>query len=125
MYRSREPKESPIYSCEEALHQSIVVQDARGDYYYYGLDPWAGADVVAKFRSTRGTMPEDFVRNHFKGAIMGVDMDQIHLSLAHNSTSLMKDQAELVNRRKEAESQSGCMCAKLMATEPYKSKFSK
>ena len=125
MYRLREPNEFHDYPGED-LHQSIVVQDARGDYYYYYEDAVAGDINVARFRSTRGTMPEDFVKNHFRGAVMGVDMDRVCRPLkAYNAAYLMKEQADLVELRKDAESQFGCACAKLKAIEPYKSKFRK
>ena len=122
MYRPREPKKSGYY-CEAPLHQSIVVEDVCGDYYDYHQDPWAGDVFVARFRSPRGTMPEDFVKNHFRGAVMGVDMDQIHPYEAYGTSYLAKEQAELVKQREEVESQSGCACSNLLRATAYKSKF--
>lgn len=69
-------------------------------------------------------MLKDFVKNHFRGAVIGVDMDKFDPYDGYNSTVLVKAQVELAKQRKEVESQSGCACAKLMVTGPYKSKFS-
>jgi len=106
MYRPREPKESPVYHSEGDHHQSIVVQDARGDYYYYGEEMCAGDHVVGRFRSPRGTMPEDFVKNYFRGAVLGVDMDPVDHHEAYNYAYLSKQQEKLVKQREEVESQS-------------------
>ena len=59
-------------------HESFVFQDALGEYYFYydfchgGLD-----EYLAKFRAPRGTTVGDFVKNHFRGGVKGVDMDLV------------------------------------------------
>ena len=80
---------------------------------------------MAKFHSTWETIPEDFVKNHFKGAIMDIDMDEVYPYLAYNTLSLGESQGDLAQERKEIEDQSDCMCTKLLVTEPYKFKFNK
>ena len=80
---------------------------------------------MAKFCSTRGTIPEDFVKNHFKGAVMGIDMNEVYPYLAYGILSLEESQGDLVQECKEVKDQSGCICTKLLVTELYKSKFNK
>ena len=69
-------------------------------------------------------MPEDVLKNHFRDAVLGVDMDPIYPYEAYSAAYLKEQQAELVKRRKIAESQSGCVCAELEVIVPYESKFS-
>jgi hypothetical protein len=53
-------------------HERVVLQDVLGDHYEFVQ---GGDEFVGKFRAPRGTQPEDFVNNYFKGGVKGVDMD--------------------------------------------------
>jgi hypothetical protein len=110
MYCIKEP------GSEEELHNMIVLQDALGDYYmsYQGGCHADDISFVGKFRAPGGTTPEEFVKHHFKGAVEGVDMDEVrplHCEYA-DSQRLRDGQTVLVWLRMEAQSQSACACDK-------------
>ena len=53
---------------------------------------------MAKFRAPRGTRPVDFVKNHFKGAVTGADMDQVLEKLGRRIQILCAKQTQLSRR---------------------------
>ena len=59
------------------VNECIVFRDAVGDYYLYFELAQGHGEYLAKFRAPRGTTVEDFVKNHFWGAVKGVDMDEV------------------------------------------------
>jgi hypothetical protein len=87
-------------------HECIVLQDALGDYYYHYEFCQGGDEFVGKFRAPRGTDAEDFVKNHFRGAIKGVDMDQVLPEYGSKYDNLMEEQRELAKLQAEAHDQS-------------------
>jgi hypothetical protein len=126
MYRVREPGD------KNELHMAIVLQDALGDYYFSYENGYHGGDfLVAKFRHVpRGTAPQEFVKHYFKGAVKGVDMDEIHPREDYNGPErkrLRDEQVELARLFREAQSQSACACANWQSDPDMvgKSKFAR
>jgi hypothetical protein len=98
---------------EDEVHM-IILQDALGDYYLYSEDVHLGTFFVAKFRVPRGTAPEIFAKDYFKGAVKGVDMDEVHPGEDYDSPKCQEfrdEQEELGRLRIKAQSQSVCACA--------------
>ena len=113
MYRPQEPDASGSYSYEVG-HQydgSIVLQDALGDYYFFHQDHVGTNDFVGRFRTPRGTSAEEFVQKYFRGACVGVDMDEVPFQDLYDHYDLDRRQAELAKLRDEAEDRSECACA--------------
>jgi hypothetical protein len=116
MYRLREAGGLP------GLHESIIFQDGLGDYYFRYQDGYSGfLQFVAKFRAPCGTAPEEFVEKYFKGAIKGVDMDEVvplwdmedNEEYYKHADRVRKEQSELAKLWQKAQCQSACACAKL------------
>lgn len=91
-------------------HECIVLQDALGDYYYHYEFSQGGDEFVGKFWVPPGTDAEDFVKNYFRGAIKGVDMDQVLPEYGSKYDSLKEEQRELAKLQAEAHDQSRCAC---------------
>ena len=92
--------------------ECIVFQDAVGDYYFYYEFSQGGDEYVAKFRAPRGTTVSDFLKDHFRGGVKGVDMDLVlsdDRSLA-NSSRVWWHERELGRRRTQAQAESRCAC---------------
>ena len=60
----------------EPPNDCIIFQDALGEYHFYYDFSQGGGEYLAKFKAPRGTSVSDFVKHHFQGARMGVDMDR-------------------------------------------------
>jgi hypothetical protein len=120
MYRLREAGGLP------GLHESIILQDGLGDYYFRYKDGYSGFhEFVAKFRAPCGTTPDEFVEKYFKGAIKGVDMDEVvpHWNGEDDeeyyeyADRVRKEQAELAKLWMKARRQSACACVELLDEE--------
>jgi hypothetical protein len=94
-------------------HECIVFQDALGEYYFYYDFSQGGDEYLAKFRAPRGTTVSEFLRDHFRGGVKGVDMD---LVLPENEFgtayyySLRKEQRDLAVLQAQAQAESRCAC---------------
>jgi hypothetical protein len=64
-------------------YEHTVLQDARGDFYHHYTFSQGGAMFVGKFRVPRGTPVEDCLKNYYKGAENGVDMDRVREAWKH------------------------------------------
>ena len=93
------------------LHDCLVLQDSLGDYYYYYEFSQGGCEFIAKFRAPRGTCAGDFVKNYFKGAVKGVDMDRVlPRRESKDGLYIQKERKKLVKLHKQALYQSRCAC---------------
>jgi hypothetical protein len=107
----RDPTSSLSYKRRpDPNHECIVFRDGLGDYYYHYEFSQGGDEFVGKFRVPRGTNAEDFVKNYFRGAIKGVDMDQVLPEYGSKYDSLMEEERELTKLQAEAHDQSRCAC---------------
>ena len=107
--------------------ECIVFQDAVGDYYFY-YECQGGEEYVAKFRAPRGTTVSDFLKDHFRGGVKGVDMDLVSPGdrSLDNWIRVHSHEQELGELRKQAQAESRCACvdasreAKLKSLKPVR-----
>ena len=92
------------------LHECMVIQDSLGDYYFHYEFCQGGGEFMAKFRAPRGTHPEDFVKNYFKGGVRGLDMDEVPLKLGRRLRIIDAKQRQLGERWARVRAESGCAC---------------
>ena len=90
--------------------ECIVFQDALGDYYFYYEFSQGGSEYLAKFRAPRGTTVSDFVKDHFRGAMKGVDMDLVLRGDSGSCETLWHEQWDLARLQEWARAQSRCAC---------------
>jgi hypothetical protein len=72
-----------------------------------------GDEYLAKFPAPRGTTVNDFLKNHFRGGVKGVDMDLVLPENEYGSAYyhiLRKEQKGLAELRAQAKAQSRCAC---------------
>jgi hypothetical protein len=91
-------------------HECIVLQDALGDYYYHYEFSQGRSEFVGKFWAPLGMNGEDFVKNYFRGAVKGVDMDQVLPDYGSKYDNLVREEAELAKLQDQARVQSCCAC---------------
>lgn len=65
---------------------------------------------MAKFRAPRGTHPEDFVTNYFKGGVKGVDMDEVPAKWGRRYEISFEKQRQLGKRWARVRAESRCAC---------------
>jgi hypothetical protein len=96
--------------------ECIVFQDAVGDYHYYWEFSQGSLFAFAKFRAPRGTSPEDFVKNYFKGTLVGKDLDEeaIMDDMPDKFDRAHEEQRELVELR----NRSLCACRTTNRLDP-------
>jgi hypothetical protein len=104
-YRLRDRKK-PL----SQIHECTVLQDALRDYYYHYEHLTGGDEFVAKFRVPHGTNAEEFVKNYFKGAVKGVDMDRVQPKYGRNYDILICEERELAKLWSQAQAESRCAC---------------
>jgi len=95
---------------DHPLHERMVIQDALGDYYYHYEFSQGGGEFAAKFRAPRGTHPEDFVKNYFKGGVRGVDMDEVPTKWGKRVGIIDTKQRQLGNHWGRVQAESRCAC---------------
>lgn len=90
--------------------ECIVFQDAIGDYYFYYEFSQGGDEYLAKFRAPRGTTVSDFVKDHFRGGVKGVDMDLVLPRYDSFKVKLWREQQDLAALHEWVRAHSHCAC---------------
>jgi hypothetical protein len=102
--------------------ECMVFQDAVGDYYFYYEFSQGGDGYLAKFRAPRGTTVSDFVKDHFRGGVKGVDMDLVLRGDSGYCETLWYEEVALARLQMQAEAQSRCACCSRRAAREDKLK---